>query len=129
MKPPGRNSAQCVSNSLSFSARSQHAVGFSNVALELRSTGQFVDKHPVGRTKFIRSAQYICTGDAKETIYLRATDARSKGNRLAVGMTSKGKVLWSKRYRCRGIMVFITYRKSAKVNLVVFLTRGLSNPP
>jgi hypothetical protein len=96
VKPPGRNSAQCVSNSLSFSARRQHAVGLSNVALDLRSTGQFVDKHPVGRNKFIRSAQYICTGDAKETIYLRATDARSKGNRLAVSATSKGKVLWSK---------------------------------
>jgi hypothetical protein len=38
----------------------------------------------------------FCTGDAKETIYLRATDARSKGNRLAVSATSKGKVLWSK---------------------------------
>ena len=96
MKPPSRNSAQCVSNSLSFSARRQHAVGLSNVALDLRSTGQFVDKHPVGRNNFIRSAQYICTGDAKETIYLRATDARSKGNRLAVSATSKGKVLWSK---------------------------------
>ena len=55
-----------------------------------------MDKHPVGRNKIIRSAQYICTGDAKETINLRATDARSKGNRLAVSATSKGKALWSK---------------------------------
>jgi hypothetical protein len=119
VKPPGRNSAQYVSNSLSFSARRKHTVGLSNVALDLRSTGQFVDKHPVGCNKFIRSAQYICTGDVKETIYLRATDARSKGNRLAVSTTSKGKVLWSKRYRRRGIMVFITYKKSAKVGEVL----------
>jgi len=41
------------------------------------------------------SAKDICTGGAKGTIYLRATDYRSKDDRLSVGKTSKGKVLWS----------------------------------
>ena len=42
------------------------------------------------------SAQDICTGGPKEAIYLRATDTRSKGDRLAVSLTSKGKTIWSK---------------------------------
>ena len=42
------------------------------------------------------TAQDICTGGAKENIYLRATDMfRSKDDRLSVGITKKGKVLWS----------------------------------
>ena len=40
------------------------------------------------------SAQEICTGGAKEAIYLRATDPRSKDDRLSVGVV-KGKTLWS----------------------------------
>ena len=32
------------------------------------------------------SAQDICTGGAKESIYLRATDTRGKGDRLAVSV-------------------------------------------
>jgi len=39
--------------------------------------------------------QEICTGGAKGTIYLRATDYRSNDDRLSVGKTSKGKILWS----------------------------------
>ena len=40
------------------------------------------------------SAQDICTGGPKEAIYLRATDPRSKDDRLSVGVV-KGKKLWS----------------------------------
>ena len=40
------------------------------------------------------TAQDICTGGPKEAIYLRATDLRSKDDRLSVG-TVKGKTLWS----------------------------------
>jgi hypothetical protein len=47
------------------------------------------------------SAQDICTGGAKEAIYLRATDTRSKGDRLAVSVvtnktTGAKKTIWSK---------------------------------
>ena len=41
------------------------------------------------------SAQDICTGGAKGNIYLRATDFRSNDDRLSVGVTKKGKVLYS----------------------------------
>jgi hypothetical protein len=47
------------------------------------------------------SAQDICTGGPKEAIYLRATDTRSKGDRLAVSVvtiktTGAKKTIWSK---------------------------------
>jgi len=47
------------------------------------------------------SAQDICTGGAKEAIYLRATDTKSKGDRLAVSVvtdktTGVKKTIWSK---------------------------------
>jgi hypothetical protein len=46
------------------------------------------------------SAKDICTGGAKEAIYLRATDTKSKGDRLAVSVntdktTGAKKTLWS----------------------------------